>query len=88
MIFYNTHKHLLQEQTYSYSLQDVAEPNLYRDVYEYTEIPKIVFNNRRVPSKMPEERSMAYTPPLMRPSEQGCFSWKDITDARCTSTDP
>ncbi|MBO4216969.1 MAG: 2-isopropylmalate synthase [Clostridia bacterium] len=46
--------HLLEQTQYKYSLQDVAEPNLYRDVYEYTEIPKIVFNNRRVPSKMPE----------------------------------
>ena len=27
---------LLEQKSYKYSLQDVAEPNLYRDVYPYT----------------------------------------------------
>ena len=46
---------LLEQKNYKYSLQDVAEPNLYRDVYPYTEVPRIAFNHRRVPIGMPED---------------------------------
>ena len=46
---------LLEKKSYKYSLQDVAEPNLHRDVYSYGTIPKIAFNHRRVPMSMPEE---------------------------------
>ena len=46
---------LLEQKSYKYSLQDVAEPNLYRDIYPYTEPPKIPFNHRRVPMGMPAE---------------------------------
>ncbi len=46
---------LLEQATYKYSLQDIKEPNLYRDLYPYEEIPKIAFNHRRVPMGMPEE---------------------------------
>ena len=46
---------LLEQSQYKYSLQDVAEPNLYRDIYPYDEIPKIAFNHRRVPLNMPAE---------------------------------
>jgi hypothetical protein len=46
---------LLEQKSYKYQLQDVAEPNLYRDIYPYDEVPKIPFNHRRVPIGMPEE---------------------------------
>ena len=46
---------LLEQKSYKYSLQDVSEPNLYRDLYNYDEIPKVSFNHRRVPMGMPEE---------------------------------
>lgn len=46
---------LLEENDYRYSLQDVKEPILYRDVYNYDEVPKIAFNHRRVPISMPED---------------------------------
>ncbi|MBR0342618.1 MAG: 2-isopropylmalate synthase [Oscillospiraceae bacterium] len=46
---------LLEQKSYRYSLQDVAEPNLYRDLYSYDEVPKVSFNHRRVPMGMPEE---------------------------------
>ena len=46
---------LLEKKSYKYSLQDVAEPNLQRDVYDYEFVPKIAFNHRRVPINMPEE---------------------------------
>ena len=46
---------LLEQKSYKYSLQDVAEPNLYRDVYPYEEVPRIAFNHHRVPIGMPED---------------------------------
>ena len=55
MLSKSPYSHLLEQSQYKYSLQDVAEPNLYRDVYPYDEIPKIAFNHRRVPLNMPEE---------------------------------
>ena len=54
MIELNQKSNLLEEETYRYSLQDVEAPNLYRDVYPYTEVPKVPFNHRRVPMNMPE----------------------------------
>jgi len=46
---------LLEQNSYRYSLQDVSEPNLHRDVFNYEGIPKVAFNHRRVPINMPEE---------------------------------
>lgn len=46
---------LLEENDYRYSLQDVPEPILYRDVYSYDQVPKVAFNHRRVPMNMPED---------------------------------
>lgn len=46
---------LLEQATYKYSLQDIENPNLYRDLYPYDNVPKIAFNHRRVPMGMPEE---------------------------------
>ena len=55
MITKNKHSNLLEQHQYRYTLQDVDDPNLYRDIYPYTEIPKVAFNHRRVPLDMPEE---------------------------------
>jgi isopropylmalate/homocitrate/citramalate synthase len=46
---------LLEQKSYRYALQDVKDPNLYRDVYPYEDVPKVPFNHRRVPMGMPEE---------------------------------
>ena len=46
---------LLEQASYKYSLQDIPEPNLYRDMYGYEDAPKIAFNYRRVPISMPED---------------------------------
>ena len=54
MLEVSEHTHLLEQKSYKYSLQDVADPNLYRDIYPYNEIPKVPFNHRRVPMDMPE----------------------------------
>ena len=55
MLEISSKTNLLEQNTYKYSLQDVAEPNLYRDIYDYATVPKIAFNHRRVPMNMPEE---------------------------------
>ena len=46
---------LLQENDYDYQLQDVDEPNLFRDMFSYDEIPKVRFNYRNVPMHFPAE---------------------------------
>ncbi len=55
MIEKNKHTNLLEKAQYKYLLQDVDEPNLYRDIYPYDEVPKITFNHRRVPFAMPDD---------------------------------
>ena len=46
---------LLEQDNYKYSLQDVKEPNLYRDFYTYEDVPRVAFNHRRVPMGMPKD---------------------------------
>lgn len=55
MLEISSKTNLLEQKSYKYSLQDVAEPNLQRDLYSYGTVPKIAFNHRRVPMNMPEE---------------------------------
>ena len=55
MLEISPHTNLLEQENYKYSLQDVAEPNLFRDEYPYTEVPRVAFNHRRVPLGMPED---------------------------------
>jgi len=52
---------LLEQNAYKYSLQDVKSPNLWRDIYNYEDVPKVAFNHRRVPIGMPEEIWMTDT---------------------------
>lgn len=46
---------LLEQDPYFYQLQDVSEPELFREMFPYTQTPKIAFNYRRVPQNMPEK---------------------------------
>ena len=55
MLEISTKTNLLEQKSYKYSLQDVAEPILQRDIYSYGTVPKVAFNHRRVPMNMPEE---------------------------------
>ena len=55
MIKINKSSNLIEQAQYKYSLQDVDDPNLYRDIYPYTEVPKVAFNHRHVPISMPAE---------------------------------
>ncbi len=55
MLEMSSKSNLLEQGIYKYSLQDVDEPNLYRDIFSYEDVPKVVFNHRRVPLNMPED---------------------------------
>ena len=55
MIEFNKRNNQLMQSKYRYDLQDVAEPNLYREIFDYDHIPTITFNNRLVPINMPDE---------------------------------
>ena len=55
MIYFDKKKNLLEEDIYHYELQDVKDPELFRDLYPYDEVPKVVFNYRHVPMDMPAE---------------------------------
>lgn len=46
---------LLEQDPYQYELHDVEKPELFREMFPYTEVPKIAYNYRRVPMNMPEE---------------------------------
>lgn len=46
---------LLEENDYRFSLQDVEKPQLFRDMFDYESVPKIPFNHRVVPMRMPED---------------------------------
>lgn len=61
MLEFNKKTNTLEQSQYQYSLQDVAEPNLYREIYNYDEIPKCAFNHRRVPMLPPDEIWMTDT---------------------------
>ena len=55
MLEISARTNLLEQKSYKYSLQDITEPNLQRDIYNYGTVPKVAFNHRRVPMNMPEE---------------------------------
>ena len=54
MLYKNEQSNLLEISQYRYSLQDVPDPNLYREIYPFSEVPKIPFNHRHVPIQMPK----------------------------------
>ena len=55
MVSYDDKMNLLMQHQYQYDLQDVKDPNLYRDIFDYEHIPKVAFNMRHVPMDMPDE---------------------------------
>ena len=55
MLELSNRTNLLEQKSYKYSLQDIAEPNLLRDIFTEGMVPKVAFNHRRVPMNMPEE---------------------------------
>ncbi len=52
---FNENNNLLEIEEHIYNLVDVDEPNTFRNLFPYNEVPKIAFNDRIVPHCMPEE---------------------------------
>jgi len=80
MIELGKKSNLLEQKNYRYSLQDVEEANLYREIYPYTEVPKIAFNHRRVPINMPEEIWMTDTTFRDGQQSRAPYTVKQIVD--------
>ncbi len=55
MIQYNEEKNLLMEGNWTPSLQDVKDPQLFRELYDYDSVPKVAFNFRQSPIDMPQD---------------------------------
>jgi isopropylmalate/homocitrate/citramalate synthase len=55
MLEFSKKTNTLEQTEYRYSLQDVDEPQLYRLLYNYKEVPKIPFNHRHVPMQPPDQ---------------------------------
>lgn len=71
---------LLEENDYRFSFQDVDEPQLFRDMFDYDNVPKITFNHRVVPMRMPN--NIWITDTTFRDGQQARtpFTVKQIVD--------
>ncbi len=80
MLRFNKHRRTLEPEEYHYELQETKDPNLFRDIFPYTDIPKIPFNNRVVPMNPPEE--IWITDTTFRDGQQALppFSVEQIVD--------
>ena len=54
-VYLNEKTNLLQIEEPYYELVDVAQPNVFRNLFPYEEVPKIAFNDRVVPHNLPKE---------------------------------
>ncbi len=54
-VYINPHNNLLSLEEKIYELVDVKDPNVFRNLFPYSEIPKIAFNDRIVPHNFPED---------------------------------
>ena len=50
----NSENRLLRERI-KFELQDVSEPNLFREYFPYSEVPKLPFSDRIVPMELPKD---------------------------------
>ncbi len=80
LIGYSEATHLIEQSSYRYSLQERAEANLYRHLFDYKSVPKVSFNHRFVPVNMPE--NIWITDTTFRDGQQAAqpFTVKQIVD--------
>ena len=67
---------LLEEEPYKYDLKDLQEPNLYREIFPYYEIPKVPFNHRYIISSMPDD--IYITDTTFRDGQQSIAPYRKI----------
>nr|MBP8989233.1 2-isopropylmalate synthase [Clostridia bacterium] len=70
MLEFSRKTNLLEQSAYRYTLQDVAEPNLYRHLFDYDSVPKVPFNHRIVPMNTPDQ--IWITDTTFRDGQQAC----------------
>lgn len=70
MLKYNKRTNLLEQQDYVYELKNPKEPELFRDVFPYDQVPRICFNNRIVPMLPPKDFWITDT--TFRDGQQAC----------------
>ena len=58
----NVKNNLLEIEEHMYILDDVKKPNVFRNMFPYSEVPKIPFNDRTVPHNMPRNIWMPLIP--------------------------
>lgn len=54
-IIFNQTRNIIEKSKYRKNVVTAEEPNLYRDIFPYSEIPRIAFNNKFIPISMPNE---------------------------------
>lgn len=54
-IIFNNNRNILEKSGYRKDVQASGNPNLFRDVFPYTELPRVVFSNKYIPLSMPGE---------------------------------
>ena len=59
---------LLEAKEFDYELQNREQPQLFRGVFDYEHVPKIVFNDRLVPMHTP--KSIFITDTTFRDGQQ------------------
>ena len=71
---------LLEMEAVNYEVQDIEKPNLFREFFEYVEVPKVGFNFRTSPYDMPEE--VVITDSTFRDGQQSRepYTTKQIVD--------
>ena len=80
MIEINDKTNLLELDPYEYELHDVKEPELFRAIFPYTEVPKVPFNYRHVPMGMPDKIRITDTTFRYGQQSQAPYSAKQIED--------
>ena len=80
MIKFNKRRRTLERHDYHYVLQDIQEPNLFRDIYTYDLPPLMCFNHRQVPLAPP--RDIWITDTTFRDGQQAMppFTVEQIVD--------
>lgn len=79
-VFYNENANLFEVHNYTPSLQEVSSPRLYREMFDYDSIPRILFNFRNVPMSCPKEIWITDTTFRDGQQSQSPFTVKQIVD--------
>lgn len=80
MFEFDSKTNLIERSEFTYPLQDIEKPNMFRNLFPYNEVPKVAFNHRLVPINMPKD--IWITDTTFRDGQQSRepFTTKQIVD--------